>query len=285
MYKYIKMSGPVFDKNLDPLGDLTLKMTPDLEPELDDDNIEPNVESVEEAYESPQTTPVENIFVKKEKKRLEGIKETPMEDTLELERVVGDRGKDKKKRKKRTMTPAALEKLAAAREKSLTTRRAKAKIKKDAVEADRIARALKRRADKQELLDKQALNKYEMTRNQIPIENVKIQPRVAALKKEHAPVANVFGDFDMFCNYMERYDERKRKKHTTSSNPHPNQKIPERQRPRPPVQQTQRNPQFRTTGGARNKPPADFSPYSLLKSGRGSVFGRSGMNGGNNSGW
>ena len=279
------MSGPVFDKNLDPLGDLTLKMTPDLEMEIDDDNIEPNVESVEEAYESPQTTPVENIFVKKEKKRLEGIKETPMEDTLELERVVGDRGKDKKKRKKRTMTPAALEKLAAAREKSLTTRRAKAKIKKDAVEADRIARALKRRADKQELLDKQALNKYEMTRNQIPIENVKIQPRVAALKKEHAPVANVFGDFDMFCNYMERYDERKRKKHTTSSNPHPNQKIPERQRPRPPVQQTQRNPQFRTTGGARNKPPADFSPYSLLKSGRGSVFGRSGMNGGNNSGW
>ena len=279
------MSGPVFDKNLDPLGDLTLKMTPDLEMEIDDDNIEPNVESVEEAYESPQTTPVENIFVKKEKKRLEAIKETPMEDTLQMENLVGDRGKDKKKRKKRTMTPAALEKLAAARQKSLATRKAKAAVKREKIETERVSRALKRRADKQELLDKQALNKYEMTRNQIPIENVKIQPRVAALKKEHAPVANVFGDFDMFCNYMERYDERKRKKHTTSSNPHPNQKIPERQRPRPPVQQANRNPQFRTTGGARNKPPADFSPYSLLKSGRGSVFGRSGMNGGNNTGW
>jgi hypothetical protein len=281
------MSGPVFDKNLDPLGDLTLKMTPDLEPELDDDNIEPNVESVETAYESPQTTSVENIFVKKEKKRLEAIKETPMEDTLQMENLVGDRGKDKKKRKKRTMTPAALEKLAAARQKSLATRKAKAAVKREKIETERVSRALKRRADKQELLDKQALNKYEMTKNQIPIENVKIKAveRVRATAAAPQQATNVFGDFDMFCNYMERYDERKRKKHTTSSNPHPNQKIPERQRPRPPVQQTQRNPQFRTTGGARNKPPADFSPYSLLKSGRGSVFGRSGMNGGNNSGW
>ena len=270
------MSGPVFDKNLDPLGDLTLKMTPDLEPELDDDNIEPNVESVEEAYESPQTTPVENIFVKKEKKRLEAIKETPMEDTLQMENLVGDRGKDKKKRKKRTMTPAALEKLAAARQKSLATRKAKAAVKREKIETERVSRALKRRADKQELLDKQALNKYEMTKNQIPIEreNVKIKA-VERVKAQPQQATNVFGDFDMFCNYMERYDERKRKKHTTSSNPHPNQKIPERQRPRPPVQQTQRNPQFRT----------DFSPYSLLKSGRGSVFGRSGMNGGNNTGW
>tara|TARA_R110002167_G_scaffold203671_1_gene407621 strand:+ start:364 stop:1206 length:843 start_codon:yes stop_codon:yes gene_type:complete len=280
------MSGPVFDKNLDPLGDLTLKMTNDLEPELDDDNIEPNVESVEEAYESPQTTPVENIFVKKEKKRLEAIKETPMEDTLQMENLVGDRGKDKKKRKKRTMTPAALEKLAAARQKSLATRKAKAAVKREKIEAERVSRALKRRADKQELLDKQALNKYEMTKNQIPIEreNVKIKA-VERVKAQPQQATNVFGDFDMFCNYMERYDERKRKKHTTSSNPHPNQKIPERQRPRPPVQQANRNPQFRTTGGARNKPPADFSPYSLLKSGRGSVFGRSGMNGGNNTGW
>ena len=280
------MSGPVFDKNLDPLGDLTLKMTPDLEPELDDDNIEPNVESVEEAYESPQTTPVENIFVKKEKKRLEAIKETPMEDTLQMENLVGDRGKDKKKRKKRTMTPAALEKLAAARQKSLATRKAKAAVKREKIETERVSRALKRRADKQELLDKQALNKYEMTKNQIPIEreNVKIKA-VERVKAQPQQATNVFGDFDMFCNYMERYDERKRKKHTTSSNPHPNQKIPERQRPRPPVQQANRNPQFRTTGGARNKPPADFSPYSLLKSGRGSVFGRSGMNGGNNTGW
>ena len=278
------MSGPVFDKNLDPLGDLTLKMTPDLEMEIDDDNIEPNVESVEEAYESPQTTPVENIFVKKEKKRLEAIKETPMEDTLQMENLVGDRGKDKKKRKKRTMTPAALEKLAAARQKSLATRKAKAAVKREKIEAERVSRALKRRADKQELLDKQALNKYEMTKNQIPIENVKIKA-VERVKAQPQQATNVFGDFDMFCNYMERYDERKRKKHTTSSNPHPNQKIPERQRPRPPVQQANRNPQFRTTGGARNKPPADFSPYSLLKSGRGSVFGRSGMNGGNNTGW
>ena len=271
------MSGPVFDKRLDPLGDLTLKMVDAMpEIEINDDDIEADVASVEEAYESPQTTPVENIFVKKEKKRLAAIKETPMEDDLQMENLVGDRGKDKKKRKKRTMTPAALEKLAAAREKSLATRRAKAALKKEKIETERVSRALKRRQDKQDLLDKQALNKYEMTKNQIPIErteNVKIK----AVERCKTPVqaANVFGDFDTFCNYMERWDERKRKKHTTSSQPHPNQKIPERQRPRPPVQPVNRNPRT---------PPADFSPYSLLKSGRGSVFGRSGMNNQHN-GW
>ena len=271
------MSGPVFDKRLDPLGDLTLKMVDAMpEIEINDDDIEADVASVEEAYESPQTTPVENIFVKKEKKRLESIKETPMEDTLQMENLVGDRGKDKKKRKKRTMTPAALEKLAAARAKSLETRRAKAALKKEKIETERVSRALKRRQDKQDLLDKQALNKYEMTKNQIPIErteNVKIK----AVERCKTPVqaSNVFGDFDTFCNYMERWDERKRKKHTTSSQPHPNQKIPERQRPRPLVQPVNRNPRT---------PPADFSPYSLLKSGRGSVFGRSGMNNQHN-GW
>ena len=54
MYKYIKMSGPIFDANHDPLGDLTLKMTDDLEPEDNmetpdikniDDDIKPNLRS------------------------------------------------------------------------------------------------------------------------------------------------------------------------------------------------------------------------------------------------
>jgi len=270
------MSGPVFDSKHDPLGDLTLKMTEELEPDLDIDNIQPDVESVEETIKATETTPVNEIFVKR----------TPMVNDLETiteigPQSVGDRGVDKKKRKKRTMTPASLEKLAAARAKSLATRRAKAAEKKAAAEEVRVTRALKKRQATQDRKDALALAEYEKTKNGIPVnavvvENVKLQVK-------NKPPANVFDDFDKFCNYMDRYDERKRKNHTTSKQPHPNQKIPERQRPRPPVQNTQRNPQFRTN--RPTKQPDDFSPYSLLKSGRSSVFGRSGMNGNNNTGW
>jgi len=294
LYKYIKMSGPIFDANHDPLGDLTLKMTDDLEPEDNmetpdikniDDDIKPNVESVEKEIIKPQEDrPVADMFVTKKKKKkvsFEGVKEDEVkEDWSESitndekipPKIRGERGKDKKPRKKRQMTPAALEKLKIAREKSLATRRAKAALKKKAKEDLRVATAQKKRMERQNV-------KLEV----IP-ENVKIE------KKAQQKPANVFNDFDKFCNFMDRYDERKKKKHSTSRQPHPNQKIPERQRPRPPVQPSNRNPQFRQTGGSRrprSPPPTDFSPFSLLKSGRRSVFGNSGMNnsGGYNNNW
>jgi hypothetical protein len=271
------MSGPVFDKNYDPMGDLTLKMAEELEPSLDDDNIEEDVKAVRMVIEekAPEPRPVNEIFETK------SVQKDRMEDTTGLENDDTPPPKPKKQRKKRKpMSEAQLAKLAEARAKSLSTRRAKAKAKKDKIEAERVARALKKKQEKEDKLDEEALKNYQTTKNGIPLKPPSPKKRV----KFQEP-ANVFEDFDKFCNFMDRYDERKKKKHTTSRQPHPNQKIPERQRPRPPVQQNNRNPQFRTTGGARNKPPDDFSPYSLLKSGRGSVFGRSGMNGNGRSGW
>ena len=276
------MSGPVFDKNFDPMGDLTLKMAEELEPTLDDDNIEEDVKAVNIVIEEKTAPPrpVNEIFQTKQ-----SVKEDKMEDTTGLETEDRPPPKPKKARKKRKpMTEAQLAKLAEARAKSLATRRAKAQAKKEKIEAARVARALKKKQEKEDKLDEEALKNYRTTKNGIPLKEIEEDFHSAKKVKFQEPV-NVFNDFDRFCSFMDRYDERKRKKHTTSRQPHPNQKIPERQRPRPPVQQNNRNPQFRTTGGARTKPPDDFSPYSLLKSGRNSVFGRSGMNGNGNLGW
>ena len=282
------MSGPVFDKDLDPMGDLTLKMTEELEPEeiINTDDIEGDVESVEASYEAPPERPVDEIFVKKNKKvkiQEPAVKPDKLEEDWsesitndEPPRIRGERGKDKKKRKKRVMTPAALEKLKIAREKSLATRRAKAAAKKKAKEDARATAALEKR------------------RARAPKENVKLEviKEETQFKMDDIPKqkpANVFDDFDKFCSFMDRYDERRKKKHSTSRQPHPNQKIPERHRPRAPIRPTNRNPQFRQTGGhrARSPPPADFSPYSLLKRGRTlNSHRRNGMNGGwDNNGW
>lgn len=283
------MSQPIFDRNHDPLGDLTLKMTDDLEPEDDmttptirnvDDNIEPNVASVEkEIIQEPEKKPMEAMFVTRKNKKVtikEGVKEDkPSEDWVESithdkpKKIRGERGKDKAPRKKRVMTPEALEKLKLAREKSLAKRRATAAAKK---------------AKKEELRVAKAEAKIEARQAKKPQVNRVLQ----TIKEKEAPV-NVFNDFDKFCSFMDRYDERKKKTHSTSRQPHPNKKMPERERPRPPVQAAPRNATFSQNGRRHNKspPPGNFSPYSLLKSGRRSVFGNGGMNnsGGYNNGW
>jgi hypothetical protein len=274
------MSGPVFDPTLDPMADLTLKMADDLEPMEEEDHNEPDVREVEECVKPLVDRKKDEIFVcGRGTKPDEMIDTTGVEsivndetNTPPIARVRGERGKDKKKRKKRQMTPAALEKLRLAREKSLAVRRKKKADKLERIERERVARARNKRQERASSLS-------------APKENIKLERKEVKEKIVPPKPSNVFGDFDKFCNFMDRYDERKRKKHTTSKVPHPNRKLPERQRPRPPIQQVQRAPQFRTTGGRRNKspPPGDFSPYSLLKSGRRSVFG-SGMGNSNNYG-
>ena len=142
------MSGKLFDKTSDPMSDLTLKMTEELKPEIIED-----VPNMEEEKAKPRE--VENIFVVR--KQAQGIKKDVMEDPLpdmgiesivndeDIPRIQGERGKDKKPRKKRVMTPEALEKLAKAREKSLANRRAKSAAKKAATEDARVKRAKKKR--------------------------------------------------------------------------------------------------------------------------------------------
>lgn len=220
---------------------------------------------------------VNEMFVTKKKAKKEVVLEGITEDVEEAYEVPppvkirGERGKDKVKRKKRVMTQAALDGLKRAREKSLATRKANKAKKLAEKEAKRVAVAESKVAARTP-------------------QNVKMEVRhkqVEIIKKADTP-ANVFNDFDKFCSFMDRYDERKKKNHSTDKKPHPNQKIPERQRPRPPVQQQQRNPTFSQNGRRANKspPPSNFSPYSLLKSGRNSVFGNGGMNNGyNNNGW
>ena len=278
------MSGPIFDRNHDPLGDLTLKMTEELEPETNMetpnitnvDNIIPNVASVEKEIIQPkEARQVNEMFVTKKKapktQVLEGIKED-VEESYEVPpppvKIRGERGRDKKPRKKRVMTQAALDGLKRAREKSLATRKANKAAKLAEKEAKRVERAESKVAAR------------------APVQNIKLEVKQAK-QVQPEPAANVFNDFDRFCSFMDRYDERKKKSHSNDNKPHPNQKIPERQRPRPPVQKQQRNPTFSQNGRRYNKspPPSNFSPYSLLKSGRNSVFGNGGMNNGYNNGW
>ena len=220
------MSGPVFDKNHDPLGDLTLKMTDDLDPEFDDEKtknniiLDKNVESVEASYESKEDREVNEMFVVKGKKK--AIKKDV--EVNDIESIVQDEPvKPRKHRKKRVMTPLALEKLKVAREASLIKRRASALARKEQNEKARVERARKKRADREEKKDNEALAKHEQPVNEVQL---KISEPIQEPIRAPTPV-NVFGDFDKFCNYMDRYDERKRKKHSTNKQPHPNQKIPE----------------------------------------------------------
>tara|TARA_R110000744_G_scaffold81700_3_gene160410 strand:+ start:764 stop:1582 length:819 start_codon:yes stop_codon:yes gene_type:complete len=271
------MSGKLFDKTSDPMSDLTLKMTEELKPEIIED-----VPNMEEEKATPRE--VENIFVVR--KQAQGIKKDVMEDPLpdmgiesivndeDIPRIQGERGKDKKPRKKRVMTPEALEKLAKAREKSLANRRAKSAAKKAATEDARVKRAKKKR----QIRAATPLPLSPVSENiKIPFKTIKQQEAKLPTK----PV-NVFNDFDNFCDFMERYDERKKKKHSTSNQPHPNKRMPDQHRPRPPITPVERVPVHR--GGSRrtSSPPAgNFSPYSLLKRGN-SQFGKGTNNYGGN---
>jgi hypothetical protein len=126
--------------------------------------------------------------------------ELSIEPTREKYANIGKRGRDKKPRKKRVMTDAQKEKLAKARQKSLEVRRAKARAKY---------------ADKKKKKDEKVTSDPIPIPVNIPKDNMK--------------------NFDKFCEYMERYEQRKMKKVSFSQDPHPNKIIPTAQKPRPPV--------------------------------------------------
>ncbi len=126
--------------------------------------------------------------------------ELSIEPTKEKYANIGKRGRDKKPRKKRVMSDAQKEKLAKARQKSLEVRRAKARAK--------YAEKKKKKEEK-------------VTSDPIPI-------------PVNIPKDNM-ENFDKFCEYMERYEQRKMKKVSFSQDPHPNKIIPTAQKPRPPV--------------------------------------------------
>jgi hypothetical protein len=121
---------------------------------------------------------------------------------------IGKRGRDKKPRKKRIMSETQKEKLAEARKKSLEVRRMKAAEKYQKMKAQK--------------------------------EQKKSEP-IPIPKKE---VINPIGNFDQFCDFMERYEQRKMKSHIISQDPHPNKIIPEQQKPRPPIQKRQQPPRY-----------------------------------------
>ena len=127
-------------------------------------------------------------------------------ETKEKYENIGKRGRDKKPRKKRIISEAQKEKLAEARKKSLEVRRMKAAEKYQKMKAHK------------EVAQKTV---------RIPI------------PKKEEPQLNPMGNFDQFCDFMERYEKRKLKSHVISEDPHPNKIIPEQQKPRPPIQQRQ----------------------------------------------
>tara|TARA_R100000773_G_C4219094_1_gene117632 strand:- start:563 stop:1408 length:846 start_codon:yes stop_codon:yes gene_type:complete len=163
----------------------------------------------------------------------------------------GKRGNDKKPRKKRVMTEKQKENLRKAREKSLAVRRAKKEAK----------------------LKNKKVVKKENEKIYSSTENTKIKTQPQPIPKSVAPTPVIQQpqmSFDYFCNLMDRYEERKMKKHTTSQEPHPNKKIPHTQKPRPPIQKVQRKAPI------VREPPTNFNAYDILqnrRNGSNSLFG------------
>ena len=257
------MSNKVFDKTLTGLPDLEIKVDPEHMMEKTDDQEAGDELIVPESptrKEYSMTT--SEIFVtrQKAKKKQEGnvkleveehgrlqngiTKEEIIDDLnidMEEEKVMktssrGKRGNDKKPRKKRVMTDKQKENLKKAREKSLAVRRAK----------------------------KAAKSKPKLETVQ---EVIMPKPSAPIPIQQQAPMS-----FDYFCNLMDRYEDRNQKKHATTTEPHPNKKIPRAEKPRPPVQKVQRNPVN------VRQPPTNFDPYSILnnnRNGNSSLFGSS----------
>ena len=176
-----------------------------------------------------------------------GIKKEPAsEELIDFERdtepqpaqLRGKRGGDKKPRKKRVMTEKQKENLKKAREKSLAVRRAK-----------KAAKAAKLKPIKEE---------------------GKIEPVQMAKPTAPIPIINQAPmSYEYFADMMDKYENRKKKKHTSSAEPHPNKIIPHQEKPRPPIQKVQRNVTVR-------QPPSSFDPYAILNnnsSGNKSLFG------------
>lgn len=267
------MTEPVFDESNTGLPDLDLVVNPDVlaqktqDQQAGDDLILPEEDIV-------RTKSAQEIFVmrnKKVEKRVDEKIETtdiPVNKEVEKDNLQfkiediegeiapsvnrrGKRGNDKKPRKKRVMTEKQKENLRKAREKSLAVRRAKKAAK------------LKEKQDKVKAPDKI----YSST------ENTKIKSQPRDIPKPVAPTPVKMQtpmSFDYFCNLMDRYEERKLKKHTTSREPHPNKVIPHTQKPRPPIQKVQRK------APVVREPPTNFNAYDILqnrRNGSNSLFG------------
>ena len=256
------MSSKVFDKNISGLPDLKIHVDPQMmiqQSKLQqegDELVIPN-SPTSETYkmrtseifvmrQKQQQEKQENIKLEIEKKELNpGIKKEPEVEELinfEAEAPVtlrGKRGNDKKPRKKRVMTDKQKENLKKAREKSLAVRRAK-----------KAAKVAKLKPIKEE---------------------VKVQPLAMPPPTPPIPIQNQAPmSYEYFANMMDKYENRKKKKHTTTAEPHPNKVIPHQEKPRPPIQKVQRN--------AVNvrQPPSSFDPYPILNnnsSGNKSLFG------------
>ncbi len=273
--------GKVFDENISGLPDLTIEVDPEKMMDktiVNEDDIILEDEEVNERYMKPSEIFVmrqkkkqqerfdeenlerkmKNVKINEENKIIEkknneniGISKEEPQTNIDLEikeeepvkKTRGKRGKDKKIRKKREMTAERKQQLADARKKSLEVRRAKAEAKK--------------------------ANKITRKEEQIKTEPIPIPPpRVAQIKSQMS--------FDYFCDLMDKYEERKRKKVSVSHEPHPNKKIPYHQKPRPPIQKVQRAkasiPQStRRNGNVKREnvkitPQLEsFSAYSILK--------------------
>lgn len=265
------MSGKVFDKTLSGLPDLQIKVDPEEMMEKTDDQ-EAGDELVipESPTKKEYSMSTSEIFVTRQKAKKEatlsekqkklnyeekqniqfeiirkgvvdGVAKDEIINDVDIdmdEEIIttkrGQRGNDKKPRKKRVMTDKQKENLKKAREKSLAVRRAK--------KAAKAKPKLK-------------------TIPEMP------KPSAPIPIQQQAPMS-----FDYFCNLMDRYEDRNQKKHATTTEPHPNKKIPRAEKPRPPVQKVQRN-----TIQVR-QPPTNFDPYSILnnnRKGNSSLFGSS----------
>ena len=280
------MSGhkKVFDENISGLPDLTIEADPQKmlgeESIVNDDDLILEDDTPDERFMKPSEIFVmrqkkkkqdkfqeeelernmQNMKIKKEEPTImeeekKGISKDIPTTNIELEvkedepvkKTRGKRGKDKKVRKKRVLTETQKAQLAAARKKSLEVRRAKAAAKKAA----------------------NAPKKQEVTKTEpIPIP----PPNPPSQIKSQM-------SFDYFCDLMDRYEERKRKKVSVSQEPHPNKKIPHYQKPRPPVQRVQRSNNLAPKSTRRmnnvkreeirvTPQVSDFSAYSILKNQR-----------------
>ena len=179
---------PKISDPLKHIKDLSIK--PEIKPV---ENIEMKVENIVNVVEETPVTG-EQVFGKSFKKE-PGIKEDVIvNESVDIPQpltLVGKRGPDKKKRKKKIMSEKQLAALALGRERSLVSRRKNA-----------VARKEKKAA------------------KPIPV----IAP----------PALNQALDYSTFSNYMDLYEEKKKKKYSTSTQPHPNKVINERLRPTPP---------------------------------------------------
>lgn len=274
------MSGhkPVFDDSIDGMPDLTLEEDPEKLIQLSKDQQAGKQLDLEDIEDDPKNVKhfnAKDIFVmrqKKNKKEMErkieeeedkllddGVQEEQNRDNINMEiteptdthpqgevdtkkPAYRKRGKDKKPRKKKVMTEKQKAALKKAREKSLQVRRAKAAAKKKAKEEDYLARQPKAPPKPTQPIP-------------IPVQQPIQPPRM---------------EFDHFCSLMDRYEARKKKQIDTTPAPHPNKKIAQQHRPRPPIQKNKRQNVKLTPTADSLTENGSFSAYSILQRRQGS---------------